>query len=69
MVEYLTILAWLFGIPATLMALGRMIVYLAYRADEIWQLRDLVRGQKRSFPVTIPASISVICWVWIYVNW
>jgi len=65
--EFITILAWVFGVISSLVLVLR--IYLFYDYDEIAEFRDAMKGMKRTFPITIPASISIICLAWLFANW
>jgi len=60
---FLTVLAWLFGIPSTIFTGIRIVGYLHY--SELEQLRDRMRGFKRSYSITISGTIALVCWAWI----
>lgn len=61
----ITILAWIFGILSTCFTVLRVYGFLTYSERD--RMRDYMRGQNISYPVIIPGSIAIVCWVWIIV--
>ncbi len=61
--NFLTIIAWIFGVLATLLLILRIIGALCY--DERAKLLDNLKGVERAFPVAIPGTIAIVCWAWI----
>jgi len=70
--EFLTVLAWIFGILYTgafLFRLGSVINMILTYNDahlELIQLQMAMAGQ--NFGVFKPLVISIICWAWIIVH-
>lgn len=60
---FINALAWIFGALATLLLLARLVGYWTY--TERHKVLDQLRGIERSFPITWPFTISVICWTWL----
>jgi hypothetical protein len=65
--QFVTLLAWIFGVCATLV-LG-IRIYLAVTYSKLDSLRDAINGVSRSFPIFFPAVASVVCWAWIITIW
>lgn len=63
MSDFITIIAWIFGVLSTIFTLARIYGYYTY--SEMDELRDALKGQKATFPVVIPGSIAIICWAWV----
>jgi len=63
LITFITIIAWVLGIGSTLLMGLRMRGYLTYSDRE--QLLDAARGIQRTFPLTVPSIIALICWSWI----
>jgi uncharacterized membrane protein YecN with MAPEG domain len=61
--NFITILAWSFGILSSFFTIARIIAKLTY--DDLDEIRDRINGFKRTYPVIIPGSIALICWAWI----
>lgn len=61
---FVTRLAWVFGILATLLLALRAVAAFTY--SELHRLHDKARGIERTFPMLWPAIIAVVCWTWIF---
>ena len=61
--QFVTMLAWIFGIASSFLLLARIIGAATY--DEIDEMHDALRGIRRTFPVLYPAVTAIICWTWI----
>lgn len=67
MVEtFVTYLAWIFGVISSTLIVIRIVGNLLYSETE--KLQDMIRGVERTFPITVPATIAIICWTWVIVN-
>ena len=67
MVEtFVTYLAWIFGVISSALVVIRVVGHLLYSETE--KLQDLIRGFEMKFPITVPATIAIICWTWVIVN-
>lgn len=64
MYTFITTLAYIFGTFATLRVVARIIAACTY--SETQKMIDTIDGVKRSFPVTWPGILAIICWVWIF---
>lgn len=64
--SFLNILSLIFGIWASLFLLLRIIGALSY--DDKARLLDQIKGIKRTFPLTVPFLVSVVCWVWFFLK-
>ena len=62
-IQFVTILAWIFGVASTILLIARMIGAATY--DEIDEARDALRGRMATFPMLWPAVTSVVCWIWV----
>jgi len=62
-VTFFKIIAWVLGIGSSLLLILRILGALSY--SEIDQLRDQMNGVRRTWPLTWPAVISLICWAFI----
>lgn len=63
MIEFITVLAWVFGILSTIMTIARLIGFFSY--SEIQKLVDEMDGVRRTFPIIKCGTIAIFCWVWI----
>jgi len=61
--QFITVLAWIFGVSASLLLVARIIGKATY--DEIDEFRDMIRGRVAYFPLLWPAVTAVVCWSWI----
>jgi len=61
--QFITVLAWIFGIASSLLLVARIIGKLTY--DEIDEVRDMLRGRVAYFPMLWPTVTAVVCWTWI----
>ena len=70
--EFLTVLAWIFGILYTAKLLWYIGLWVnVFITFDEYQLRLLgyhMQKDGRSFGVFIPFVISIICWTWIIVH-
>lgn len=64
--DFITILAWIFGILSTGLVLLRITAGLLY--TELDRLRDAARGFQVIFPIRFPLIVAIVCWVWIYTS-
>lgn len=67
MIEFITVLAWIFGILSTIMTISRMIGFFSY--SEIQKLVDAMDGVERTFPVIKCGSLAIFSWAWIITQW
>lgn len=63
MVEFVTVLAWIFGVISTGFVILRLIAWSLY--SEIDKLQHTIRGVEATFPVVIPGTLAIFCWTWI----
>jgi len=61
---FLHIIAWIVGIGASIVLALRILGALTY--SETDELIDKMNGVRRTWPMTWPAIISLICWAFIY---
>ena len=63
MENFITILAWIFGVLAGGFTILRVVGYCTY--PDIERLKDRMSGKEVSFSVSIPGSITIICIAWV----
>lgn len=63
MTEFITILAWVFGVLSTIFTLARIYAFLNY--SELEKMMDNLRGITMTFPIYKSGSLAIICWAWI----
>lgn len=61
--EFVTTLAWIFGVAATLLVVGRLV--MSGRRTEMDRLRDHLDGVVTTYPVLWPTVVAIICWAWV----
>ena len=65
-INFITNLAWVFGILATLLTLWRWFSAVKYLGGN-GQLIDQLNGSPlKTFRSTIPMSVAIVCWIWIF---
>lgn len=70
--EFITILAWIFGVLSTLLVILRIVGFIYYNhtdAGRLDRLSDALSGVRGTFPILFPSIIAIICWVWIYTSY
>lgn len=66
---FLTVLAWIFGVLSTLTVLLKIVLSLWYefsKSGQLQQTLDKLQGKRYSFPIIVPGTVAIICWVWIF---
>ena len=61
--QFVSMLAWVFGVAATALLVLRIIGLATYR--EIDGVRDALKGRRATFPILWPAVTAIVCWAWI----
>ena len=64
--DFITYLAWIFGVLATLLFIARFVGHMTY--SDIDRIRDAAKGVSVSFPMTKPFIVATVCWAWIFTN-
>ena len=64
MIEFITILAWVFGIASLIFTILRIISALTY--SELERLADRLNNREVTFPITIPLCICIVCFAWLW---
>ncbi len=64
--QFVTLLAWVFGIGATILVIGR--VYWAATYSELDRRLDLMQGVRVTWPIMKPLVVAIVCWAWILTN-
>ena len=65
MIDFITVLAWVFGIVNTLFFIVTLFKAITYE-NSITKTIDDMKGIKRTFHYTKPFVIAVVCWAWIF---
>ena len=60
---FINALAWIFGTMALLLLVLRLLALLAYSERD--RLLDNMRGVERTFPVTAPGAVAIVCGAWL----
>jgi hypothetical protein len=63
MIDFITTLAWFFGILSTLFTILRIVGFMMY--SDLDKIYDKMRGVKTTYSVRIPGLIAILCWSWI----
>ena len=63
MTEFITVLAWVFGVISSIITLARIIAFFNY--SEMQKLLDEVQEIKRTFPIYKCGTLAIFCWAWI----
>ena len=69
--EFITILAWIFGALSTLYVGLTLVVGFLYRFTEkgrLQQTLDAYQGFRHTYPIIIPGVTAIICWAWIFTH-
>jgi len=61
--EFITLLAWIFGVGSTLLVALRIWTGATYTLRE--KMLDQLQGQVATFPIMKPAILAVVCWAWL----
>jgi len=64
-IDFITGLAWVFGILSTLLVIIAFIWAFKY-SGSAEEMKDRAKGIKKSWDAKKPFIIAVICWVWIF---
>ncbi len=62
--DFITTLAWMFGVLSILVIIIRIVGYIGY-VDSTAELRDLVNDRRTTFPIWIPSIVAIICIAWL----
>lgn len=63
MTEFITIIAWIFGVISTIITLARILGFFTY--SEMQKTLDMINGIGRTFPIYKCGSLAIFCWAWI----
>jgi hypothetical protein len=63
MENFITVIAWIFGVLSTLFTLLRVHGYCTY--TELERALDNFKGVKVTFPIHTSGIIAIVCWAWI----
>jgi hypothetical protein len=63
MSEYITIIAWIFGVLSSLLIVLRLLAFATY--SEIDRLCDSINGQRAEFSIVWPSVVAILCWSWV----
>ena len=61
--DFITTLAWVFGILATILTIARIHGFWSY--SEFQKMQDELEGIRRNFPIIKSGTIMIVCWAWI----
>ena len=64
MENFITTLAWIFGIGSTVLIVLRIICAACY--SDLEKLQDQLRGIKKTYPIGKPLMVAIVCWGWIF---
>lgn len=62
-INFITVLAWIFGVLATLSIVIRVAARSIY--SDLDRSLDALRGVRKTFPIIKPIILAAICWAWI----
>ena len=62
--EFVTALAWIFGVLSTALLILRVVGLITYTGS-VLELRDNLNGVERVFPLSVPTVTAIICWTWV----
>lgn len=69
MVEFINGVAWVFGTLSFLLLILRIIAWAWYHSEStvasLRRLDDSFRGIDRTFPITIPGIVFLVCLIWL----
>ncbi len=65
MTDFITVLAWIFGVLSTFWTILRINGWIQYQINDHQRLRDQIRGVHRMFPIWTSGTIMIISWTWI----
>ena len=63
---FITVLAWGFGIGASLLIVIRIMAAIDYSFDK--EVRNAMLGKAASFSIVYPSIVAFVCWAWILTN-
>lgn len=63
MIEFITVLAWVFGVISSIITLARIIGFFNYSG--IQKTIDELEGIERTFPIYKCGTLAIVCWAWI----
>lgn len=61
--QFVTVLAWVFGVLSTMLLVARIIGAITFTEKD--RLRHAMRGEEVTFPMLWPSVIAIVCWAWI----
>lgn len=60
--NFLNFIALVFGILASLLFIVRVLGAATYNDRD--EISDRIRGIRRTFPLTVPLLVLIVCWTW-----